>query len=136
MKFAITGFLLFLCIVTKAQFGISYHVSDLSFVGFNSTFKERILTELRFGTNLASEELSSELITTYIFRKREDHEIYLGIGMQLRLKEDGILVLPVGINYYPFVKKSFGLHTEVAYLAGEEDIIRGSVGIRYRFLFD
>lgn len=136
MKAAITIILCYVTLFAKAQFGVSYHASDLSFFGFNSTFKERLLTELRFGTNITSSELRTELVTSFIFRKKEDHEVYAGVGMMLRLNEEGVLVLPVGINYYPFPKKAFGFHSEVAYLAGEEDIVRGSLGIRYRFFLD
>lgn len=46
---------------------------------------------------------------------------------------DGI-VIPVGLNIYPLPFKNFGFHMELAAIAGDGGILRGSWGIRYRFL--
>ncbi len=43
------------------------------------------------------------------------------------------VVIPVGLNIYPFTNKKFGFHIEAAPVIGEDFILRDSWGIRYRF---
>ncbi|MFK7953305.1 MAG: hypothetical protein AB8B73_10710 [Ekhidna sp.] len=130
-KFFFFSFFL-ITLTSQAQFGVSYHQSVLSFFGANYTFKEKIFTELRFGSNIEIDDTYAELIATYIVKKESDYNVYIGIGATSIF--DGGGVLPLGINIYPFEKKNFGFQTEVSYITFDEGIIRGSVGIRYRFL--
>jgi hypothetical protein len=48
----------------------------------------------------------------------------------------GGLVIPVGLNIFPFETKSFGFHIELSPIIAFDDeaLLRGSWGIRYRFL--
>lgn len=114
-----------------SQFGVSYHQSNLSFVGFNYQTGERFLSELRLSTNTLLEDLSPELILQYKFIKKENHEFYAGIGGRFQIDEG--MVIPVGFHLFPFDNKQFGFHTEVAAIVGENNIFRGSWGIRYIF---
>lgn len=131
-------FLLLLIIMSsfsaEAQFGISYHQSSIPFVGFNYEIKDRFLPELRIGTDNFMEDLSAELVITYQFINKEDVEFYGGLGGRINTYEG--LAIPIGLNVYPFEEKKFGFHIEIAPLIGEDQILRGSWGIRYRFKQD
>jgi hypothetical protein len=115
----------------KAQFGVSIHQSNLPFVGFNYELKERILPEFRLGVDNLAELLSVELTVSYIFKKDEWVNAYAGLGG--RVNNFNALVIPVGLNIYPFERKNFGFQMEAASLLGNAALIRGSWGIRYRF---
>ena len=114
-----------------SQIGISYHQSQLSFIGVNYQTSERFLTEFRLNTNTLIEDLSPELVLHYQFVKKETHEAYAGIGGRFQIDEG--MVVPLGFNLFPFNKKQFGFHTEVAAIIGENNVFRGSWGIRYIF---
>ena len=102
-------------------------------MGVNYTFSERIFTEARLGTDILAEDSYVELVATYVLDNNESYDLYAGLGGTTGFRSGG--VLPIGINIYPFEKKNFGFHTELAYLILEKsEIIRGSFGIRYRFL--
>lgn len=68
----------------------------------------------------------------YIFIKNETVDVYVGIGGRTTFFEG--LVIPLGMNIYPFEKDNFGFHMELAGLINEGALLRGSWGIRYRFL--
>lgn len=120
--------------VSFAQWTVSYHQSNLPFLGVNKQLGERWLPELRVGTDQYFEDLSLELDANYILKKTERFEFYGGLGG--RIGDFAGLVVPLGLNIYPFEQKDFGFHIEGAGLVGEESIFRGSFGIRYRFLKD
>lgn len=124
----------FLSNVAFAQFGVSVHQSELPFVGFNYEFSERLRPELRIGTDNYFENVSVEVIGTYDILNKEDYEFYAGAGARFNLL-DG-LVIPVGLNIFPFQSKSFGFHIELSPIISFDDssLLRGSWGIRYRFL--
>lgn len=124
----------FLSNVAFAQFGVSVHQSELPFVGFNYEFSERLRPELRIGTDNYFENVSVEVIGTYDILNKEDYEFYAGAGVRFNLL-DG-LVIPVGLNIFPFQSKSFGFHIELSPIISFDDssLLRGSWGIRYRFL--
>ena len=117
-----------------AQFGVSAHQSNIPFVGFNYEFAEHIRPELRIGTDNYFELVSIELEATYDILNKEDYEFYAGLGARFNLY--GGLVVPIGLNIFPFNKKSFGFHIELSPIItfGDESLLRGSWGIRYRFL--
>ncbi len=116
-----------------AQIGVSYHDSAPSFLGINYTIKNRLMSEVRVGTDVFNEDIGMELVATYILNKNnENYHIYLGLGAHSGIHGDGVAI-PVGINIYPFENKSFGFQTEVAPIFGENPWLRGSWGIRYRF---
>ena len=63
----------------------------------------------------------------------ENYEFYVGLGAKFN-SFDG-LVIPVGLNIFPFSSKNFGFHIELSpIILGDNELLRGSWGIRYRFL--
>ncbi|MBT33970.1 hypothetical protein [Chondrinema litorale] len=129
----------FFCLFTLVSFvgfsqpSISYHQSNLPFVGINYEIKERLKPELRLGTNYLFEDITVEIDISYDIANKEDYEIYVGGGFLTSDHTDGI-VIPIGTAFYPFNEKKFGFHLELAPIIGDNNILRGSWGIRYRFL--
>lgn len=117
--------------IAFGQLGISFHQSNLPFIGINYTIKDKIRPELRIGTDNYFESISIEGILTYDLLKKEDYEFYAGLG--IRTGNFTGLVIPAGLNIYPLPTKQFGFHIELTPIIGEENILRGSWGIRYRF---
>lgn len=125
-------FCLFSTSIAFAQFGVSAHQSNLPFIGFNYELKNRFLPELRAGIDTQVENMSLEAVVTYQFIKKEDFEVYAGLGGRINTLAG--LVVPIGAHFYPFPSKAFGFHIELAPIISESSaIIRGSWGIRYRF---
>ncbi len=93
---------------------------------------EKWLPEFRVGTDNFIDNVSLELVINHIFYKNDRIDFYGGLGGRIQSFEG--LVIPVGLNIYPFERKDFGLHIEAAQFIGEGNIFRGSFGIRYRFL--
>ncbi len=114
------------------QLGVSFHQSNLPFVGVNYEFKNKLRTELRISTDVYLEDVTAEGVLTYDFLKRLDYEFYGGIGLRAN-SETGALAIPVGVNIYPLPFKQFGFHIELAPIIEESFILRGSWGIRYKF---
>ncbi|MDT0647063.1 hypothetical protein RM545_10200 [Zunongwangia sp. F260] len=115
-----------------SQLNISYHQSNLPFIGVGYDISNRLTPEVRLGTDQFIDNLSVEAVLTYKFIKREDYDFYGGLGF--RYNGYGGLVAPFGLNLYPFNEKKFGFHIEAAPILLDSDILRGSFGIRYRFL--
>lgn len=121
----------------NAQLVVNYHLSNLSFIGAGYQINDRVLPELRLAGNVAIDNFSPELMVSYQFVKKEIVEYYAGIGIRVNI-DDGV-VIPTGLNIYPFEEKRFGFHIEVApiiLLPVEGDanmIFRTSTGIRFRF---
>jgi len=130
----LTIIFLLVCNSAFAQLGVNIHQSEIPFVGFNYEFADRIKPELRFGTDNYFENVSVEIIGTYDILNKTDYEVYAGAGARFNLLEG--LVIPVGLNVFPFATKSFGFHIELSPIISFDDssLLRGSWGIRYRFL--
>jgi hypothetical protein len=128
----LTIIFLFVSNIAFAQFGVSAHQSEISFVGFNYEFSDHLRPKLRIGTDNYFENLSIELMATYDILNKEDYEFYAGAGFNLL---EG-MVIPVGLNIFPFQSKKFGYHIELSPIISFDDssLLRGSWGIRYRFL--
>lgn len=128
---------LFLCFSAtslRAQFGVSYHTSPLSFIGVNYEAGNKLLTELRISTNQYLSDLGLEAIAALKIGRRAEADPYIGIGFRYDPEGLGVgLVVPLGMNVYPFPKRNIGFHLEIAPIAGDDIVIRGSWGIRYRF---
>jgi hypothetical protein len=127
---------LFLCAVPAlafGQFGVSFHHSGLPFIGANFEIGDRLRPELRIGTDAFFEDLSGEIVVMYDILDKDDYEFYLGAGV----RANGFtgLVIPIGLNFYPFEEKKFGFHIEAApvFVENNSNLLRGSLGIRYRF---
>ncbi len=132
MKQLITLILLVGSLAIFGQFGINIHQTNLPFVGLNYEIKDKLRPELRIGTDDYFENISMEGIITYDFLNKDDYEFYAGLG--IRANAFTGLVIPFGINIYPLATKKFGFHIELAPIIGDSDILRGSWGIRYRFI--
>jgi hypothetical protein len=117
-----------------AQFGVSFHQSNMPFVGFNYEIADRFLPELRFGMDTQLDRMSVEAVATFQFINKSEYEVYAGFGGRANHLEG--LVAPIGVHIFPFSAKNFGFHAEVCpIITSERDypVIRGSWGIRYRF---
>ena len=114
-----------------SQTTINFHQSNLPFLGVNYQFGERFIPEFRVGTDQYLDDISLELVANFIFKKTDRFEFYGGVGP--RIGSFAGVVIPVGLNIYPFEEKDFGFHIEGAGIVGESSLFRGSFGIRYRF---
>jgi hypothetical protein len=117
-----------------SQTTVAFHQSNLPFIGVNHQFGERFIPELRVGTDQYFEDLSAEVAANYMLKKTDRYEFYAGLGG--RIGSYAGLVVPVGLNIYPFEQKDFGFQMEAAGIVGEFSLFRGSFGIRYRFSKD
>lgn len=118
----------------QARFGVNFHQSNIPMLGF-SVEKNAVLGEVRIGADQQLESFSPELMIAYKFYRKSIAEAYVGIGA--RFNELDGLVLPIGVNIYPFSGDQFGFHIEATPILGfpgnDFSMIRGSWGIRYRF---
>lgn len=130
-KIYIVILLLFISTVSFAQFGASFNQSNLPFVGLSYEINNRLLPELRIGTDNYFDDTSLELAINYIFKRNKTVNVYAGLGGRVRILEG--IVIPVGLNIYPFEEKNFGFQIELAPILWESSLLRGSWGIRYRF---
>lgn len=119
-------------VAASAQFGVSFHQSNLPFAGISYEINDRIRPELRLGTDRYLEDISLEVVVVGDILNKEDYEIYIGVGVIGPAEYEGFEI-PVGINIYPLQTKNFGFHIEVTPIIGDDSILRGSWGIRYRF---
>ena len=123
--------LLIIPTITYGQFGVDFHLSNIPFFGMNYELKDRIRPELRIGTDVHFEDLSIEGVVTYDILNMSEYEFYAGLGG--RVGDFTGLVIPIGFNFYPFEERRFGFLIELAPILGEEYILRGSAGLRYKF---
>ena len=143
-RIIISIFILLAPIIAFGQFGVNYNQSKLPFVGLSYEIKHRFRPEIRVGVDNYFEDISFEGILTYDIINNDDYEFYGGLGVRNQtanvipdpLKSFGFvpnLVIPIGFNFYPLTTKKFGFQIELAPLIGVSNILRGSLGIRYRF---
>ena len=114
-----------------AQLGVAYHQSNIPFIGINYEIIDLLRPEIRIGTDNFFTDTSLELVVTYDILNKEDYELYAGLGG--RIESFAGIVIPIGLNIYPFEVKQFGFQIEIAPLVGSWVVLRGSWGIRYRF---
>ncbi len=131
--FLIACFWLF-SIVAYSQTTVAFHQSNLPFIGVNLQVGERFIPEFRLGTDRYLDDMSVELVANYLLKKSTRYEFYAGLGG--KAGGGGGLVIPVGLNIYPFEQKDFGFQMEAAGIVGQMNVFRGSFGIRYRFSKD
>ncbi|PRX52127.1 hypothetical protein [Salegentibacter salegens] len=131
-KLLFLAFTIFFVANSYSQLNVSYHQSNLPFIGVGYDINQRLTPELRLGTDQFISDMSLEAVLTYKFIKKEDYDFYGGLGYRVNAFEG--LVAPVGLNFYPFNEKKFGFHIEAAPILLDADILRGSFGIHYRFL--
>jgi hypothetical protein len=131
MKRLIFIFYLIIPAMANGQIGVDFHFSNLPFFGINYEIIDRIRPELRIGTDTYFDDMSFEGVVTYDILNKTDYELYAGLGG--RTNDFAGLVIPLGLNFYPFEEKQFGFQIELAPIIGESNILRGSLGIRYKF---
>ena len=116
----------------NAQWTVSYHQSTLPFIGINKQIGNKWIPEMRIGTNVGLRSLPLEFVFNRILFHNDRVDFYAGLGARPNVLAG--LVIPFGLNIYPFEKKDFGFHIEAAPIIGNNLILRGTAGIRYRFL--
>jgi hypothetical protein len=116
-----------------AQLSVGYHQSNVPFAAIGYEISDRLMPELRISTDIIINNFSPELVLTYQFLHKPDYELYAGLGYRANTFQGPLL--PVGLNIFPFDRKNFGFHVELAPILVIESttILRGSWGIRYRF---
>lgn len=116
-----------------AQLTVGYHYSNLPFVAIGYELLDgRLRPEARFGTDNLIESTTVEIVATYAFYRRADHEAYAGAGARFVFFEGVPLLL--GVRAYPFASERFGVQLETAGIVGGEDgaLLRGSLGVQVR----
>ncbi len=140
LRASFLGTILFFMLHTAfAQVGVSYHQSNLPFIGIQYNFPQPpIMAELRLSTDVRSGSFSPELVGTYSFINKAQHEVYVGLGLRVNVYEG--VVMPVGLRVYPLQQfQNLGLHIEFAPVIttyeddGEGLLFRGSWGFHYIF---
>ncbi len=131
MKRSLVIVLLVLPFLSFGQWVVSYHQSNIPFISVGYEIKDKFRPELRINTDVFIENFSPELAFLYDLANREAYEFYVGLGG--RVNNFGGVVVPVGFNFYPLSNNNFGFHIEIAPMLGEDVVIRGTWGIRYRF---
>jgi hypothetical protein len=134
MRIVFAFALLLAATVGFGQVSVGFHQSNLPFFNFGYEGRSRFVPELRVGIDNFFSETSLEGVVLYQLKRTEDAALYGGLGG--RINGFSGLVVPFGANVYPFAKKAFGFHLELAPIIGESALLRGSGGIRYRFRRD
>lgn len=124
---------IFLATVTlaQAQWTTAFHISNRPFVAVNKQLGEKWLPEFRVDVDNSFDYTGLELVVNYLFVQNETYQFYGGLGG--RANHYSGVVIPAGLNIYPFENKNFGFQMELAGIVGEVSYLRGSTGIRYRF---
>lgn len=134
--FIFTGLLVLFSLTSSyGQLSVGYHQSNLPFASIGYEISDRLMPELRLSTDVNMDyNFSPELVLTYQLINKPSYEFYAGLGYRTNNFQGP--VLPVGFNFFPFENKNFGFHLELAPIVEIEGatILRGSWGIRYRFV--
>jgi len=112
------------------QWGVEFLASNLPQLTVNYEINERIRPSVSLGTDTFLEDLSIELTATYDILDRSEFEVYVGAGA--RFNNFSGLVIPAGVNVYPFETDRVGFKIEVAPIIGDDAILRGGAGLRIR----
>lgn len=64
--------------------------------------------------------------------KKDDFDGYMGLGLA-GLDPVDVITIPIGIDFYPFEKKSFSVVIELENQIGNDYHPIGNLGFRYRF---
>jgi len=117
-----------------SQMSISYYSSSLSKIGLGYNFSDNFWSELRLYSNTSINDITPELVVCYNIVKKENHNVYLGLGGNVNYFTG--FVLPAGVQFTPIEKfDRFSLHIELQpTLDIESDlIVQSSWGLRYKF---
>jgi hypothetical protein len=117
------------------QLSVSYQYSSMNEIGLGYSFSPKIWTELRIYSNNNLKSLSPELVFLLNIKKKEQHDIYIGIGGIANVFEG--LVLPIGLQFRPIENfKRFSIQIEfepILDISRDDLIFKSSAGIRYTF---
>ena len=117
------------------QLSVSYQYSSLNKIGLGYSFSPKIWTELRIYSNTNLRSFTPELVFLLNIKKKEQHEIYIGIGGVADVFEG--LVFPIGLQFRPienFKRLSLQIEFEpILDISGDDIIFQSSAGIRYTF---
>lgn len=117
------------------QLSVSYQYSSLNKIGCGYNFSPKIWTELRIYSNTNLNSFTPELVFLLNIKKKEQHEIYIGIGGVANVFEG--LVFPMGLQFRPienFKRLSLQIEFEpILDISGDDIIFQSSAGIRYTF---
>lgn len=117
-----------------SQVSISYYSSSLPKIGVAYTFNDKFWSEMRLYSNTSLEDITPELVVNYNVSRKENHNIYLGLGVNMNYFNG--IVVPIGVQFTPIEKfKNFALHIEFQpTIDFETDVLlQSSWGLRYRF---
>lgn len=131
---ALFGLFSIISIKGFSQMSISYYSSSLSKIGLGYNFSDNFWSELRLYSNTSINDITPELVVCYNIVKKENHNVYLGLGGNVNYFTG--FVLPVGVQFTPIEKfDRFSLHIELQpTLDIESDlIVQSSWGLRYKF---
>ncbi|WP_422008282.1 hypothetical protein [Roseivirga pacifica] len=117
----------------KAQVGLSFlHSEAVSSFGISTNPEKRIWGEGRIDMDVS--EFSPEIMGFYNFIRKEDFNLFGGLGYRFKLAE-GPVIPAVGFTVKPFEKmRNFAFHAEGAYVSGAvdgDDFLKGAIGFRY-----
>ena len=116
--------------LTYAQWGVEFIASNLSQLSVNYEINERIRPGVAIGTDTYFEDISIEVTGTYDILDRSEFEVYVGAGARFNYFSG--VVIPVGVNVYPFETARLGFKIEIAPIIGDESVLRGGAGLRIR----
>jgi len=117
-----------------SQISISYYSSSLPKIGVAYTFNDKLWSEMRLYSNTSLEDITPELVFNYNVSRKENHNIYLGVGVNVNYFNG--IVVPIGVQFTPIEKfKNFSLHIEFQPTIDFENdvLLQSSWGLRYRF---
>lgn len=128
------GFLSFLSMKGFSQMSISYYSSSLSKIGLGYNFSDKFWSELRLYSNTTLNDITPELLICYNIAKKENHNVYFGLGGTVNYFTG--FSLPIGVQFTPVEKfKRFSLHIEFQPILDfdHDVIVQSSWGFRYKF---
>lgn len=132
--FVLFGLFSIISIKVFSQMSILYYSSSLSKIGLGYNFSDNFWSELRLYSNTSINDITPELVVCYNIVKKENHNVYLGLGGNVNYFTG--FVLPAGVQFTPIEKfDRFSLHIELQpTLDIESDlIVQSSWGLRYKF---
>lgn len=117
-----------------SQLSISYYSASLSKIGIGYNLDDKVWGEFRLYGNRSIDDIGPELVFCYNIVKKENHNIYLGLGAAVNYFNG--LVIPVGVQFTPIAQfDKFSLHIEIEPVIDFDNdlFILTSWGLRYSF---
>jgi hypothetical protein len=138
MKILIVTALILLPFLSYSQSVLSYHQSpNGGQAAYAYEVNDKFRPEIRLFANTFIEELFLKVMLNYNFVRKDSYEFYSGLTAYTAIAEDMTIMIPFGLNIYPFEQKNFGFQMEFSpsFPFGQPwgPYFTGSWGIRYRF---